>query len=155
PSAVWARFVPPASGDGIGGLVIDRPDDPVNALNPGLIEAIGAAVEAARDCPGLRGLLVTSGKWDQWVAGADLNLVAERPTPAEIEAGSRRLQAVCDALAALPCTTVAVITGPALGGGFELALACDYRVAADTPAVSVGLPEVSLGLVPAGGGTYR
>ena len=62
---------------------------------------------------------------------------------------------MCDELAWLPCTTVAAINGTALGGGMELALACDYRVAADAPSVTVGQPEVSLGLVPAGGGTQR
>src|SRR4029453_6531630 len=91
----------------------------------------------------------------QFVAGADLKMVTQAPTAAEIEHASRRFQAVCAELAWLPCTTVAAICGPALGGGLELALACDYRVAADAPGVSLGQPEVNLGIVPAGGGTQR
>jgi 3-hydroxyacyl-CoA dehydrogenase / enoyl-CoA hydratase / 3-hydroxybutyryl-CoA epimerase len=139
---------------GIGRIVLDRPDDAVNALNPDLVEALGAAVRAARGCSDLRGLLIMSAKPDQWLAGADLKLLPEG-TSADLQALSRRFQAVCDELAWLPCTSVAVLNGPALGGGCELALACDYRVAADRPNVRIGQPEVNLGLVPAGGGTQR
>jgi 3-hydroxyacyl-CoA dehydrogenase/enoyl-CoA hydratase/3-hydroxybutyryl-CoA epimerase len=149
-----AAFEPPGA-DGIGRIVIDRPDDAVNALNPPLIEALAEAVRAARSHEGLKGLILASGKPGQWIAGADLHLVATASNPKEVEATSRRFQAVCDELTWLPCTTVAAISGPALGGGYEVALACDYRVAADSDAVSVGLPEVTLGLVPAGGGTQR
>jgi 3-hydroxyacyl-CoA dehydrogenase/enoyl-CoA hydratase/3-hydroxybutyryl-CoA epimerase len=134
--------------------VIDRPDDPVNALNLALVEDLATAVSAARAYEGLQGLLILSGKPEQWVAGADLKLLP-RATAVELEAISRRFQAVCDQVAWLPCTTVAALNGPALGGGCELALACDYRVAADTDQVSIGQPEVSLGLIPAGGGTQR
>lgn len=144
-----------ADGTGIAHLVLDRPDDAINALDPRLIEDLAAAVQAARADSNARGLIVSSAKPGQWIAGADLKMVTETPDAATIEAASRRFQAVCDALQWLPCTTVAAIGGPALGGGFEVALACDYRVAADTKAVSVGLPEVSLGLLPAGGGTQR
>jgi 3-hydroxyacyl-CoA dehydrogenase / enoyl-CoA hydratase / 3-hydroxybutyryl-CoA epimerase len=151
---IGATFEAP-SADGIGRIVIDRPDDAVNALNPPLIEALAEAVRAARSHEGLKGLILVSGKPHQWIAGADLHLVATASDPKEVEAISRRFQAVCDELAWLPCTTVAAISGPALGGGYEVALACDYRVAADSNGVSVGLPEVSLGLVPAGGGTQR
>jgi 3-hydroxyacyl-CoA dehydrogenase/enoyl-CoA hydratase/3-hydroxybutyryl-CoA epimerase len=151
---VGARFEAPGA-DGIGKIVIDRPDDPVNALNLELIEALGSAIRQARGHAGLKGLIVTSAKKDQWMAGADLKMISQATGTDDIEAASRRFQAVCDELAWLPFTTVAAINGPALGGGMELALACDYRVAVDTPNVTVGQPEVSLGLVPAGGGTQR
>ncbi len=152
-SSAW--FEPPAAGDGVGRIVIARPDDPINALNPELIEALGEAVRAARSQDDLRGVILVSAKPDQWIAGADLKLVLESPSVAELEATSRRFQAVCDELAWLPWTTVAAIGGPALGGGLEVALGCDYRVAAEAPSVSLGQPEVSLGLLPAGGGTQR
>jgi 3-hydroxyacyl-CoA dehydrogenase / enoyl-CoA hydratase / 3-hydroxybutyryl-CoA epimerase len=148
------RFETPDEG-GIGRIVIDRPDDAVNALNPQLIEDLGAAVRAARAQAGLRGLIVASAKPNQWVAGADLKMITSADAAEPIEAASRRFQAVCDELAWLPVTTVAAINGAALGGGLELALACDYRVAADSSSVSLGQPEVNLGLVPAGGGTQR
>ncbi len=152
--AVGATFEAPGS-DGIGRIVIDRPDDTVNAANLELLEALSQAVRAARACEGLKGLILVSGKPDQWMAGADLNLLTQAPSVELVEATGRRFQAVCDELAWLPCTTVAAIGGPALGGGFEIALACDYRVAAQSKSVSVGLPEVSLGILPAGGGCQR
>jgi 3-hydroxyacyl-CoA dehydrogenase / enoyl-CoA hydratase / 3-hydroxybutyryl-CoA epimerase len=148
------RFEAPRD-DGIGRLVIDRPDDPVNAIDPDLIEGLAGAVRAARACDTLRGLILVSAKPNQWVAGADLKMIPRASQPKQIEAASRRFQAVLDELAWLPCTTVAAINGAALGGGLELALACDYRVGADAPSVSLGQPEVNLGLVPAGGGTQR
>ena len=141
--------------DGIGRIVIDRPDDSVNAVNPELVEDLAEAIRAARAEENLRGLIVASGKATQFVAGADLKMVGASPDPVQLEAVSRRFQAVLDELAWLPCTTVAAINGPALGGGLELALACDYRVGIDAPGLSVGQPEVNLGLVPAGGGTQR
>ncbi len=147
------RFEPP-DGDGIARLVLDRPDDSVNAINLDFIEALGEAVRQVRSAwP--RGLIVISNKKGQWVAGADLQLVTRATNRADVEAASRRLQAVFDQIAWLPCTTVAAINGTALGGGLELALACDYRVAADSSSVVLGQPEVNLGLVPAGGGTQR
>ena len=148
------RFEPPGA-DGVARIVIDRPDDSVNAVNPELVEDLAVAVRAARSEEGLRGLIVASGKASQFVAGADLKMVGRATDSADLEAVSRRFQAVLDELAWLPCTTVAAINGPALGGGFELALACDYRVGIDAPGLSVGQPEVNLGLVPAGGGTQR
>jgi 3-hydroxyacyl-CoA dehydrogenase/enoyl-CoA hydratase/3-hydroxybutyryl-CoA epimerase len=82
-------------------------------------------------------------------------MLASWPSAAEIATASRAMQSVLDDLARLPFPTVAAISGSALGGGYELALACDWRVAADAPSVRVGLPEVSLGLLPAAGGTQR
>ena len=156
PTTAGARFEPPRStDDGIGRIVIDRADDRVNALDQALLEALSAAIRAARTGIGLHGLLVVSGKPDQWIAGADLKQLERATTVDELEAISRRFQAVCDELAWLPCTTVAVLNGPALGAGCEIALACDYRIAADRRNVLIGQPEVSLGLVPGGGGTQR
>jgi len=148
------RFEAPAE-DGIGRIVIDRPDDSVNAVNPELVEDLAVAVRAARSFEGLRGLIVASGKATQFVAGADLKMVPRANDPTQLAAVSRRFQAVLDELAWLPCTVVAAINGPALGGGLELALACDYRVGIDSPGLSIGQPEINLGLVPAGGGTQR
>jgi 3-hydroxyacyl-CoA dehydrogenase / enoyl-CoA hydratase / 3-hydroxybutyryl-CoA epimerase len=153
-SAGAVRFEGPG-GDGVGRIVIDRPDDAVNAVDARLVDDLGAAVRAARACDGLLGVVVASGKPGQFVAGADLKMITSATDARQIETASRRFQAVLDELAWLPCTTVAAITGPALGAGLELALACDYRVALDAASVSLGQPEVNLGLVPAGGGTQR
>jgi 3-hydroxyacyl-CoA dehydrogenase/enoyl-CoA hydratase/3-hydroxybutyryl-CoA epimerase len=141
--------------DGVGRIILDRSDDAVNAINPRVVADLRQALRAARATEGMRGLIVTSAKKGQWVAGADLKMVTQVEDVSQLELASRQLQAVCDDLAWLPCTTVAAINGAALGGGLEIALACDYRVASDTSAVTLGLPEVNLGLVPAGGGTQR
>jgi 3-hydroxyacyl-CoA dehydrogenase/enoyl-CoA hydratase/3-hydroxybutyryl-CoA epimerase len=125
----------------------------VNAIDLRLMEELGAAIAAARVAKP-RGLVIESGKPGQFVAGADLTLL-EGSTRDEIERASRTLQGVLNELETLPFTTVAAIGGPALGGGLELALACDHRIAADAQSVKLGLPEVRLGLLPAAGGTQR
>ncbi len=135
-------------------IILDRADDAVNAIDLEMIDGLRRAVRAIRESePG--GVIVTSAKDGQWVAGADLKLITQHGEREHIEAAARRLQTVLDELAWLPCTTVASINGAALGGGLELALACDYRVASDAASVRLGQPEVNLGLVPAGGGTQR
>ena len=145
-----ARFEPGV--DGVGRIVIDRPTDTANAIDPPLIAALLAAVDAARDARP-RGLLLVSAKPDQFVAGADLSLLSAHLSAAQISEASRALHDLVTRIRALPFTTVAAINGSALGGGYELALACDWRIAADTPSVRIGLPEIQLGLLPAGGGT--
>jgi 3-hydroxyacyl-CoA dehydrogenase/enoyl-CoA hydratase/3-hydroxybutyryl-CoA epimerase len=138
----------------IGRIVIDRPTDNVNAIDPPMIAALANAIDDAR-AAGPRGLVIVSAKPDQFVAGADLTMLSNWPSAAEITRASREIQRIFNDLAALPYPTVAAINGSALGGGYELALACDWRIAADAPSVRVGLPEVSLGLLPAAGGTQR
>src|SRR5205085_6096783 len=101
-----------------------------------------------------RGRVVASGKDGQFVAGADLSR-RRGTSQSDIEKASRSMQRVLNDLAALPFVTVAAINGPALGGGLEIALACDTRIAADAPNVRVGLTETRLGLIPAAGGTQR
>jgi 3-hydroxyacyl-CoA dehydrogenase/enoyl-CoA hydratase/3-hydroxybutyryl-CoA epimerase len=120
-------YQPPVA-DGVGRLITDRASD----------ADLHAALRSARADAALHGLLVVIG-------GAD--------PPAE--SATAEFQVVCSDLASLPCTTVATIPGPAIGKNLELALACDYRVAADDANVVVGLPEVSMGLIPSGGGTQR
>jgi 3-hydroxyacyl-CoA dehydrogenase/enoyl-CoA hydratase/3-hydroxybutyryl-CoA epimerase len=144
----------PADPSGVARIIIDRPDDPVNAIDVRLMEDLAAAIAAARDARP-RGLVLSSGKDAQFVAGADLSLLRGAVAQADLERASRQMQRVLDELAALPFVTVAAINGPALGGGLEIALACDMRVAADGPHVRVGLTETRLGLIPAAGGTQR
>ncbi len=142
-------------GDGVvGRIVIDRPNDSVNSIDPPLIAALFGAVAAARAARP-RGLVLASAKPDTFSGGADLKLLSIWPSAAELTEASRAMQRLCDEIAALPCTSVAALNGSALAGGYELALACDWRVAADTPELRVGLPEVQLGLIPAAGGTQR
>jgi len=143
----------PTDAAGVARIVIDRPDDRVNAIDLRLMEDLAAAIAAAREARP-RGLVIASGKADQFVAGADLSLLRGN-SQADMEKALRSMQRALDELAALPFVTVAAINGPAIGGGLEIALACDTRIAADAPNVRVGLTETRLGLIPAAGGTQR
>jgi 3-hydroxyacyl-CoA dehydrogenase/enoyl-CoA hydratase/3-hydroxybutyryl-CoA epimerase/enoyl-CoA isomerase len=131
--------------------VLRRADESVNKFDQLAIQELLQALQHAQDA---RGLLVTRAK-DGFVVGADIfefRTLFERPE-AEIEALVREQSSVFTALSQLPFPTVAAIDGMAFGGGFEAALACDYRVMAD--GAVVGLPEVTLGVIPGYGGSVR
>ncbi|MDH3768098.1 MAG: enoyl-CoA hydratase-related protein, partial [Gammaproteobacteria bacterium] len=102
-----------------------------------------------------RAVAVCSAKKSGFIAGADIKEFVKLTTPDQAYELIRNGQRVMDRLEALPCTTVAVINGFALGGGLELALACDYRVVVDDDRTRLGLPEVKLGIHPGFGGTVR
>jgi 3-hydroxyacyl-CoA dehydrogenase/enoyl-CoA hydratase/3-hydroxybutyryl-CoA epimerase len=146
--------------DGVVTLVLDAPGRPVNTLDTALRAELAAAVErleAERDgAEGLTGVVLTSAK-DTFVAGADIDeLLTLTPADAERFAGAvRELKATFRRLETLGVPVAAALTGAALGGGLELALACHHRVLVDDPAAKVGFPEVQLGLLPGGGGTVR
>lgn len=143
--------------DGVAVVRLDQPDSRVNILTPALWSALEDAIVALSLHAGLRGLVLTSGKPGCFIAGADLKFLAAVPAPNDpavrdlIEQGLK----VLDMLESIPVPTCAAIHGPALGGGLEVALACDYRIASSDPAVKFGLPEVKLGLIPGWGGTQR
>ncbi len=136
--------------DGIATLTIDRPEKR-NALNAAVRRELIMALDALRSDPDARVLVVTGAGDQAFVAGADVAEFAARK-PAEQRAAMEARSAF-EELAAFPCPTIAMIRGWALGGGCELALACDIRVAARS--ARLGQPEVRLGLIPGGGGTQR
>ncbi|MBV9279936.1 MAG: enoyl-CoA hydratase/isomerase family protein [Chloroflexi bacterium] len=140
-------------GEGIATITIDQPGEKVNVMNVAFVEDFERAV--AELGPDLKGVILTSGKENQFVAGADLEELLRARRPEEPAAMVRRLHRALNQLAALPCPSVAAINGPALGGGFELALACDYRVCVESQGNILGQPEVQLGLLPAGGACQR
>ncbi len=135
-------------------LTLNRP--PVNALSRGLVEALWDAVGTVLGDPGIA-VLHIRGVGRCFCAGADLDEMRIGFSGAEGAAAQiayvRRLQELFRRIEDLDAVTVAEIGGHALGGGFELALACDLRICARE--VRVGLPEVALGLVPGAGGTQR
>ncbi|WP_030243182.1 3-hydroxyacyl-CoA dehydrogenase NAD-binding domain-containing protein [Streptomyces sp. NRRL S-350] len=145
--------------DGVVTLVLDDPTQSVNTMNEAFTADFETAVGrlarlAAED--GLRGVVITSGK-KTFFAGGDLRMLsAARPEDAEaVFEKSMRIKRSLRTLETLGKPVVAAVNGSALGGGLEIALACHHRVALNTPAARIGLPEVTLGLLPGGGGVVR
>ncbi|HKA37381.1 MAG TPA: 3-hydroxyacyl-CoA dehydrogenase NAD-binding domain-containing protein [Thermoanaerobaculia bacterium] len=140
--------------DGLAVLTFDRPGEKVNVFSREVFEELAEVLlKLARDSR-IKGLLVRSGKTDSFIAGADVREFVSLPAD-QIREGSARGQALFEQLARLPYPTAAAINGTCLGGGTELALACDYRVMSDSPKAKIGLPEVRLGIFPAWGGCTR
>ncbi|GMV02332.1 MAG: crotonase [Burkholderiales bacterium] len=140
--------------EGLATLTLDKPGGSANVLSREvLVELDGLLAKLEAQPP--KALVVRSGKPSGFIAGADINEFVALRSLEEAYQLIRGGQQVLDRLAALPCPTVAAINGFALGGGLELALACRYRVAADDGRVSLGLPEVQLGIHPGFGGTVR
>src|ERR1700761_8381541 len=141
-------------GDGIVWLTLDKPGTSANVLSSEVLIELDALLRPLRQNPP-RGVVVSSAKKSGFIAGADIK---EFTGITDAESGYKlihRGQQVLDRLEALPCPTVAAIHGFALGGGLELALACRYRVAVGDDRLSLGLPEVLLGIHPGFGGTVR
>ncbi|HLT90721.1 MAG TPA: 3-hydroxyacyl-CoA dehydrogenase NAD-binding domain-containing protein [Woeseiaceae bacterium] len=140
--------------DGIAWLRIDKADSRVNVLSRPVLEELASVLEGfERETP--RGLVVYSGKSGGFITGADINEFTRITNPDEGYELIRLGQQVLDRLEALRCPTVAAINGHALGGGLELALACDYRIVQQGDQPVLGLPEVQLGIHPGFGGTVR
>jgi len=141
--------------DGVAVLTFDTPNSRANVLTRAVWDELDAALQALP--PDLPGLLLASGKPDIFIAGADLKFFANVAAPHDpavrdiIEFGL----SVLHRLESLPFPTCAALDGAALGGGLEVALACDARVCGTNPKVELGVPEVKLGLIPGWGGTQR
>jgi 3-hydroxyacyl-CoA dehydrogenase/enoyl-CoA hydratase/3-hydroxybutyryl-CoA epimerase len=141
--------------DGLLVVAYDRPDSPVNAWSRAAIEEFGSIIARLEEDESIRGAVFLSGKPNVFVAGADLADIAALDSAEKGVELAGQAQSTFDRLAECPKPVVAAINGPALGGGYELALACGFILATDFPATVVGLPEVGLGLMPAAGGTQR
>ena len=140
--------------DRVAWLTADMAGSSANVLSGDMVRELAAKLtEIAAMRP--TGMIVQSGKASGFIAGADIKEFVQIRSPAEGYALVRAGQSVMQQLEDLPCPTVAAIRGFALGGGLELALACTYRVGADDAALSLGLPEVLLGIHPGFGGTVR
>jgi enoyl-CoA hydratase len=131
-------------------VTIERPEKR-NALSAQVRTELIAVLDALRNDDAVRVLVITGAGDKAFVAGADIGEFAQR-TPLE-QRGAMTGRRVFDEVAAYPKPVLAMINGLALGGGCELALACDVRLAADT--AKLGQPEINLGIIPGGGGTQR
>lgn len=141
--------------DAIVTITMDMPG-PVNAMNRLYRETMNATVQRLEQEDTLSGVVITSAK-NTFFAGGDLNelLAFKAGDEADFQATIQMTKNDLRRLERLPVPVVAAINGAALGGGFEIALACNYRVLLNQPNAVVGLPEVSLGLLPGAGGIVR
>jgi enoyl-CoA hydratase/carnithine racemase len=143
------EFVNLTVSEGVGTIRLDRPK--MNALNVQVQEEIRAAAIAATEDDAVRAVVIYGGE-KVFAAGADIKEMADM-SYADMVKRSGPLQSSLSAVAAIPKPTVAAITGYALGGGCELALCADYRIAAED--AKLGQPEILLGIIPGAGGTQR
>jgi 3-hydroxyacyl-CoA dehydrogenase/enoyl-CoA hydratase/3-hydroxybutyryl-CoA epimerase len=141
--------------DGICVLTFDRPDSGANIFDVGTMQSLREQLDAIEKDSSIKGVIVTSAKKSIFIAGADLNTLLKQAQTGELRGFISEGQKVFNRLAALKVPTVAAIHGACAGGGYEITLACDYRIASDDPATKIGLPETTLGLVPAWGGATR
>jgi 3-hydroxyacyl-CoA dehydrogenase / enoyl-CoA hydratase / 3-hydroxybutyryl-CoA epimerase len=144
-----------ATDNGIAVVTFDLPGEPVNKLSAAVSGEFEVLLDRLASDGGVRAVVLISGKPDTFIAGADIEEFVQLRTQADAEAMSRDGQETMNRVAAFPKPVVAAIHGACLGGGFELALACHYRIATDSSKTQIGLPEVQLGLVPGAGGTQR
>lgn len=133
-------------------ITLNRPKA-LNALNSDTLQELGAALEACLEPPETMALIITGSGEKAFVAGADISEFSGIETAFEGRELALGGQDTISSIAAMPIPTIAAINGFALGGGLELALACDLRVASKN--AKMGLPEVGLGLIPGYGGTQR
>lgn len=140
--------------DGVVLLSLDRQDAPVNAFSQDVLLELGDLLDRiAIDPP--KAVVIRSAKAKGFIAGADLKEFQQLDRRGSVDDAIRRGQAVFQKLAELPCPTVAAIHGFCMGGGTEITLACDYRIASDDPSTRIGLPEIKLGIFPGWGGSAR
>ncbi len=138
----------------IGWLRLDRPGSSTNVLSRAVLLEFERVIGSVAGKT-LRGLVICSAKPSGFIAGADIREFTTLRSEADALEHVLLGQRLCAALEALPCPTVALLHGFALGGGLELALACRYRIALDDGRLALGLPEVQLGIHPGFGGTVR
>ncbi len=141
--------------EGIATLCLDLEDSAVNILSSQVLRALGEKFEEIKTDKEIKLLKITSAKEGIFIAGADISEIEGLRDEEEAYDKVREGQQILSKLSALPYATLAIIDGACLGGGLELALCCDYRLATENPQTKIGLPEVNLGVLPGFGGTQR
>jgi 3-hydroxyacyl-CoA dehydrogenase/enoyl-CoA hydratase/3-hydroxybutyryl-CoA epimerase len=140
--------------DGIATIIWNVADRPMNVLNDASIAAFESAVRKVIADQALKGVIISSSR-PEFVVGADLDTIRGVSDPAQAMKIAGRLSSLFREIEKAGKPFVAAINGSALGGGYEICLACHYRLTADNPKTQIGLPEVTLGLLPGAGGTQR
>ncbi|WP_407437989.1 fatty acid oxidation complex subunit alpha FadJ [Lelliottia sp.] len=141
--------------DNIAVVTIDVPGEKMNTLKSEFGVQVRSILKQVRDNKNICGLIFISAKSDNFIAGADINMIARAKSAQEAEELARQGQQIMAEIHGLSIPTIAAIHGACLGGGLELALACHSRVCTDDAKTVLGLPEVQLGLLPGSGGTQR
>ncbi|MBM3877450.1 MAG: hypothetical protein FJ386_12120 [Verrucomicrobia bacterium] len=138
-------------------LTFDNPDSSANIFDRTTLKELNDQLNFIRSTPELKGVILASAKPSIFIAGADLKAIADavEHSPGDLRAMIEFGQRTFSRLASLPIPTVAAMHGATLGGGFEVALACDWRIASPDRATKLGLPETQLGVIPAWGGSTR
>src|SRR5213082_357783 len=140
---------------GICLLTFDRPESGANIFDAATLSDLDQQLDFIEEEDSLEGVVILSAKKSIFIAGADLKTLLHQAQTGEMRAFIAEGQQIFNRLAALKISTCAAIHGACAGGGYEIALACDWRVASDDPATRIGLPETTLGLIPAWGGCTR
>jgi 3-hydroxyacyl-CoA dehydrogenase/enoyl-CoA hydratase/3-hydroxybutyryl-CoA epimerase len=142
--------------DGICVLTLDRAGSSANIFDPATLEELRGELDFIESQSGtLKGVILVSAKRSIFIAGLDLKSIGENSSAAQIQEIIGLGQSQFNRIAALKIPTVAAIHGAAVGGGFEISLACDWRIASPDHATKIGLPETKIGLLPAWGGSTR
>ena len=149
-----ANFSAERDEDGIVTVTIDQSDRKMNVIGDGFTESFATLTDSFVADESAKGLILTSAK-ETFVVGADIDSLGKIETPEQAFDLVQDLKGSLRKLELSGKPVVAAMTGTALGGGLEIALACHYRIAIDSPKTKLGLPEVKLGLLPGGGGTQR
>src|SRR6266403_1967055 len=140
---------------GICLLTFDRPESGANIFDAATLRDLDQQLDFIEEEDSLEGVVILSAKKSIFIAGADLKTLLHQAQTGEMRAFIAEGQRIFNRLAALKIPTCAAIHVACAGGGYEIALACDWRVASDDPATRIGLPETTLGLIPAWGGCTR
>jgi 3-hydroxyacyl-CoA dehydrogenase / enoyl-CoA hydratase / 3-hydroxybutyryl-CoA epimerase len=136
-------------------LTFDRPESGANIFDAAALNELKEHLDFIEGEKSLHGLILASAKKSIFIAGADLKTLLKQAQTGELREFIAEGQRVFNRVAALKIPTVAAIHGACAGGGYEITLACDWRVASDDPSTRIGLPETALGLLPAWGGCTR
>src|SRR5207249_4634310 len=136
-------------------LTFDRPESGANIFDSATLNELDEHLDFVESDTSLRGLMITSAKKSIFIAGADLKTLLKQAQTGEMRDFIAAGQRILNRVAALEIPTIAAIHGACAGGGYEVTLGCDWRIATDDPATRIGLPETTLGLIPAWGGCMR
>ncbi|NND98101.1 MAG: multifunctional fatty acid oxidation complex subunit alpha [Pirellulaceae bacterium] len=151
----YKNFTVTTDARGVRKITLDVPDRPLNVLDRSVMVELEQIVTDLENSTDVKVVVIQSGKESGFLAGADVNAIAEIAAPTDalrlIEDGQLLFQRI----EWLPMPKIVVIHGPCLGGGLELSLACTHRIARDNSSTQIGLPEIKLGVIPGWGGTQR